>query len=70
MSGDKDNPLASVARYLGIGILLPVSTMVGYAIGYGLDSLFGTRFLRIVFLVLGTVAGFVQLVRALGRERP
>jgi F0F1-type ATP synthase assembly protein I len=67
---DQQSPWASVARYLGIGILLPASTMVGYAIGYGLDSMFGTRFLRIVFLVIGTVAGFVQLVRALGTDRP
>lgn len=51
-----------------MGLLLPVSTFVGYAIGYGLDRFFGTKFLTIVFLILGTVAGFVQLYRELTRN--
>jgi hypothetical protein len=59
---------ASFARYGTLGILLPASTFAGYAIGYGLDSLFGTKYLRIVFLVLGTVSGFVQFIRLLNRE--
>ena len=62
-------PLSSqVGQYLSLGLLLPVSTFVGYAIGYGLDRLFGTKFLTIVFLILGTVAGFVQLYRELTRN--
>ena len=53
------------ARYLTLGILLPASSMVGYACGYGLDYLFGTHMLRIVCLLLGTVGGFIQFIRAL-----
>ena len=68
MNDGKPSGLATVARYGALGILLPASTLVGYAIGYGLDSLFGTKFLRIVFLVLGTVAGFVQFIRQVSRE--
>lgn len=60
--------LGNVARYAVLGILLPASTFAGYAMGYGLDVLFGTKFLRIVFLILGTVAGFVQFIRQLSRE--
>ena len=55
---------ATAARYSGLAFLLPASTIVGYAIGYGLDYLFSTHILRVVFLVIGTVAGFVQLIRA------
>jgi F0F1-type ATP synthase assembly protein I len=62
------NPWTQVARYLGLAMLLPASSVVGYAIGYGLDSSFGTHVLKVVFLVLGTVAGFVQLIRSLGKE--
>jgi len=51
-----------------MGLLLPVSTFVGYAIGYGLDRLFGTKFLTIVFLILGTIAGFVELYRELTKN--
>ena len=48
--------------------LMPASVFAGYAIGYGLDYLFSTTFLRFVFLILGVVAGIVQLIRLLGRD--
>ncbi len=68
MSGKKDDPLVVFARYSGIAMLLPASTFVGYAIGYELDRLFSTHFLRIVFLAIGTVAGFIQLIRGITKE--
>ena len=49
-------------------MLLPVSTFVGFAIGYYLDKHFGTTWLKIVFLILGSVAGFVQLIRRIMRD--
>jgi F0F1-type ATP synthase assembly protein I len=48
--------------------LMPASVIAGYAIGYGLDYLFSTTFLRYVFLILGVVSGIVQLIRILGRD--
>ena len=68
MSAKKDDPMVVFARYSGIALLLPASTFIGYAIGYGLDRVFSTHFLRIVFLVIGTVAGFIQLVRGITKE--
>ena len=63
---DKANSTAiSAAKYISIASLLPASTFVGYFIGYGLDSWLGTHYLNIVFLILGIVAGFVQLIRQL-----
>ena len=63
---DKLNKAAiSAARYISIASLLPASTFVGYAIGYGLDRWLGTQYLKIVFLILGIIAGFTQLVRQL-----
>jgi len=41
---------------------------VGYAIGYYLDKSFGTTWLKIVFLILGTVAGFVTLIRQIMQD--
>ena len=69
MSGQNDNSWGMLLRYLSYAILLPVATLVGYAIGYGLDGLFSTHFLRTVFLMLGAVAGFAQLVRSLSSEK-
>ena len=57
-----------MTRYAPAIGLMPASAFAGYAIGYGLDYLFSTTFLRFVFLILGVVAGIVQLIRLLGRD--
>ena len=58
----------SYAEYTALALLLPVSTFVGYLIGTGLDRLFHTTFLYIVFLILGSVGGFVKLIRQVLRD--
>jgi F0F1-type ATP synthase assembly protein I len=60
-----DNETRSLGKYLELAMLLPISTMVGLAMGYGLDKLFGTHFLYLILMVLGTAAGIIQLIRAL-----
>ncbi len=60
--------MAAVAEYTSLAFLLPASTFVGYIIGYYLDKLFHTSFLYLVFLILGSVSGFVQLLRKLQRD--
>lgn len=57
-----------VGKYAGLAILLPISTMVGFAMGYGLDMLFHTLWIRYVFLALGTVSGFIELIRELSKD--
>ncbi len=52
-----------------IGINLVLSTFVGLAIGYGLDSLFNSSpWLTIIFLILGIIAGFRELLRIASRQ--
>jgi len=47
-----------------VGLSLVFSTFIGLAIGYGLDSLFHTSpWLTIIFLVIGIIAGFRELLR-------
>jgi ATP synthase protein I len=48
-----------------VGLHLVISTFIGLAIGYGLDSLFkSTRpWLTLIFLFLGIVSGFRDLYR-------
>lgn len=46
-----------------VGIHLVLCTFAGLAIGYGLDMLFKTWFLKFVFLVFGVMAGFKEVVR-------
>ena len=68
MASRKPTTAARFAQYTSLGLLLPASTIVGLAIGYYLDKAFGTRWLRIVFLILGTVAGFVSLIRQIMKD--
>lgn len=60
--------MQTVGQYTALAVMLPMATFVGYAIGYLLDKVFGTHFLYIPFLILGIVAGFVQLIRQLQRD--
>jgi F0F1-type ATP synthase assembly protein I len=64
----KKNLLVQVEEYLALALILPIATLVGYVIGYFLDRAFGTSFLKIVFLLLGVVSGFVQVIRQLKQE--
>ena len=68
MPPPKKNLLVQVEEYVALALLLPIATLVGYGMGYLLDRFFGTTFLRIVFLLLGIVSGFVQIIRQLTRE--
>ena len=59
---------ALAAEYTSLAFLLPVSTFAGYAIGYLLDKAIGTHWLYIPFLILGSVAGFVQFIRQIMKD--
>jgi F0F1-type ATP synthase assembly protein I len=63
-----DGFMAAALRYTAIATMLPASTFAGYLIGYGLDRWLGTGYLKIVFLILGIVSGFAQLIRELMRH--
>jgi F0F1-type ATP synthase assembly protein I len=68
MTSDKKGIMGRAAEYSGLALVLPVSTFVGYGIGYWLDKKFGTTWLSILFLILGSVAGFVTLIRQIMRD--
>ena len=50
-------------------MMLPISTCVGYALGYGLDSLFHTGWLRWVFMGFGSIAGLFDLIYELDKDK-
>lgn len=60
--------LTGMAQASVIGIQLAVSTMIGAGIGYLLDRWLGTEpWLLIVFFLLGSVAGFREMIRTVSR---
>jgi F0F1-type ATP synthase assembly protein I len=63
-----DNVWLTVGRYLALLTTVPAAIFVGYGIGLGLDHLFSTHFLRFVFVVIGTAAGFVPIIWEVSRD--
>jgi F0F1-type ATP synthase assembly protein I len=64
----EDNVMQMVGRYLSLALLLPLCVFIGYVIGYFLDRAFGTTFLKLVFLLIGIAAGFLELFRELNKD--
>ena len=68
MPSPRKTAASQYAVYTSLALLLPASTFVGYAIGSWLDKRFGTHWLTLLFLILGTAGGFVQLIRRIMRD--
>ena len=64
----KSTTAGRFAEYTGLALVLPLSTFAGYGLGYFLDKQFGTSWLQIVFLILGSVGGFINLIRQIMRD--
>ena len=61
----EENPWRQFGRYSHLALVLPASVVVGLAIGAGLDHWLKTTWLTLAGLLLGCVAGFTELIRAL-----
>jgi F0F1-type ATP synthase assembly protein I len=60
---DKPRQFQQLNLILSVGMIFPVCILIGYGIGYLLDRWLGTHSLKIVFLLFGIVAAFVNFVR-------
>lgn len=49
-------------------MMLPLATLIGFGMGYGLDMFFHTVWLRYVFLALGSAAGILDLYKELSKD--
>ena len=61
---EKRSFLVAAARYSGLALTLPAATVVGWVIGALLDKWLHTTWLYLVGLILGSIAGLVELIRA------
>jgi ATP synthase protein I len=66
MNDDSNEKSAWVqlARYSQLAFIFPAATVAGWLLGAGLDRWLHTTWLYLVGLILGIVAGFVELIRA------
>lgn len=61
---EKKNSWVQVAKYSQLAFVFPASTVAGWLIGAALDRWMHTTWLYLVGLIVGIVAGFVELIRA------
>ena len=60
----------SAMRLSSLGLTLVFSTFIGFGLGWFLDKVLKTRpLLTILFLLLGIVAGFVNVYRSVKAEQ-
>jgi ATP synthase protein I len=65
-SSSKDGALHSLVRIeslIQLALLLPAAVVIGWAIGLALDRWLHQHWINILGLILGAVAGFVQIFR-------
>ena len=60
---EKKSMLAQLATYSQLAFTLPAATVAGWLLGLALDHWLHTTWLYLVGLILGIVAGFVELIR-------
>ena len=59
----KKNLYVQMATYAQLAIIFPAATLIGWLIGTAFDRWLHTTWLYIPGLLLGIVAGFVELIR-------
>jgi F0F1-type ATP synthase assembly protein I len=64
----KNNAWVQIARYSQLAFAMPAATVVGWAIGVALDHWLHTTWLYIPGLLIGILAGFVELVRTVAKD--
>jgi F0F1-type ATP synthase assembly protein I len=62
--GSDQGGLAQAMKYAHLGMVLPVAVFVGWLVGAWADKMFETSWITLAGILLGIVAGFVEITRA------
>jgi F0F1-type ATP synthase assembly protein I len=66
--GSSKTNWGQVGNYAQLAFVFPAATVIGWLIGVALDKWLHTTWLYIVGLILGIVAGFVELIRTVSKN--
>jgi F0F1-type ATP synthase assembly protein I len=70
-AGPIQEPRKKWIEYSSLGLMFPVSILVGFAIGFFLDKWLKTDpWLTIIFILYGILAGFYNLFNQTRRNEP
>ncbi|MBV9301003.1 MAG: AtpZ/AtpI family protein [Acidobacteriaceae bacterium] len=68
MPGRPDKSLIWFGKYLSLALTLPGCVIAGYLVGALLDCWLHIPFLRVLGILLGMLAGLLQVFRELARD--
>jgi F0F1-type ATP synthase assembly protein I len=60
---EKKNMLVQLASYSQLAFIFPAATVAGWLVGLALDHWLHTTWLYLAGLIVGIIAGFVELIR-------
>jgi F0F1-type ATP synthase assembly protein I len=63
------NAIVQMSNYAQLAIVFPAATVIGWLIGTAFDHWLHTSWLYLVGLILGIVAGFVELIRTVTAQK-
>jgi len=66
---DKKSFLVQLANYSQLAFIFPAATVAGWLIGLALDHWLHTTWLYLAGLILGIIAGFVNLIRLVSSSK-
>ena len=69
-SRNKKSFFAQVGRYSELAFVFPAATVAGWLLGMALDHWLHTTWLYLAGLIVGIVAGFVELIRVVSSSDP
>jgi F0F1-type ATP synthase assembly protein I len=61
---EKKSAWVQLAKYSQLAFVFPAATFLGWLAGVALDQWLHTTWLYLLGLILGIIAGFVELIRA------
>jgi F0F1-type ATP synthase assembly protein I len=61
----EQNTWRQIGRYSNLGFILPAAIVAGLLIGAALDRWFKTKWITLAGLLVGCVAGFIELIRGI-----
>jgi len=65
----KENPAVVWARYSQIAFILPAAVVVGLLLGKLLDYWLHTHWIFLAGIIIGAIAGFVDIIRTVTRDK-
>ena len=65
----KDSPAIMWAKYSQLAFVLPAAVVVGLLLGRLFDYWFNTKWLYMAGIIVGAIAGFVDIIRTVMKDK-